>query len=109
MRHAIYQGESTRFVIRTRFDLTDDSVVEAVIVDPTARIAARFSTGAKEERERIVAVNSRLLTFGLAPEQTARMLGRYRIEIRAVCGDTTMIRPGWTLCVHRSVLAGSND
>lgn len=105
MRH-ITQGETAYFVLVPGLDWQP---AEARFVDPSGRTALLFSTGPASDALPIVAHRNGRLSFILTPEQTARMEGRYRIEIRIACSGSVAIRSRWAVRVHPSTYKTKND
>lgn len=113
MRH-ITQGETAYFVLRPGLDwLPSADEAEVRFVDPSGRTALLFSTGGKtgaqNDTQPIAAHRNGLLSFVLTPEQTARLEGRYRIEIRIACSGSAAIRSRWAVRVRPSTYKTKND
>ena len=113
MRH-ITQGETAYFVLSPGLDWqTELDEAEARFVAPSGRTALFFSTGGKSDPQTdaqpIAAHRNGLLSFVLTPEQTARLEGPYRIEIRIASTGSVAIRSRWRVRVHPSTHKTKND
>lgn len=102
MRH-ITQGETVYFVLTPGLDWQPDKdEAEVRFTGPAGETVLFCSTGPASDAQPIVAHRNGRLSFILTPEQTARMEGPYRVEVRIACSGSIAIRSQWRVRVHPS-------
>lgn len=109
MRH-ITQGETVWFVLTPGIDWQPaEDEAEVRFTGRAGETALLGSTGSRPNTLPITPHRNGRLSFILSPEQTVRMLGRYRIEVRIVSSGSTTIRSRWAVRIHPSAQKTTND